>query len=263
MIFIAIVLLLATWLGGCGFVARNPNAPMQAGQWEFAMESTNADPTIFIESDLTGPSATGVSTSGLFATRLLKLQTGASIGGLFADCTGVQTSFSVSGNKVTASLSDGTTQLAQANATLAPDGKSLTGTFQLVGTTGLCDSAVTSSGTFMGKIVAPLNGTYSGTMSDGSQLTLQFTQDNSFRITATGTSSAQGVATSLSIGADSTPPPNYNHVIGAELSDPNGLATNVNGTTPFQVYAHLTADAAQLLFALNNGSWSTGTLAKQ
>jgi hypothetical protein len=253
---------------GCSGAAnsRNPPTPsqatMQAGQWEFTLASTGSNPKIFVEADITTTPLGGSQSSGT-GTALFWDQTGGRIAGLYDDCVGVQATFSISGNTVTALLFDATStnQIAHATANLSTDTKSMTGTFQLNGSA-LCAASVSPSGTFTGQVIAPLNGTYKGSLSDGSQLTIQVAQDSSFNISASGNSMLNGVTTNLTIGANSGSGA-YNNVIGATVSSDSGTATNVNGSGTFQVFGHFSPDASQLSFASYNGQWTTGTLTKQ
>jgi hypothetical protein len=237
-------------------------ATMQAGQWEFTIASANGNPNVFAEADVT-TAPMGGSLSSSTGTALFWPQTGGQIAGLYDDCVGLQATFSISGNTVTALLFPATAPnpVAQATATLSTDTKSMTGTFQLSGVTALCGAPVSASGTFTGQVIAPLNGTYKGALSDGSQLTIQVAQDSSFNISASGTSILNGVTTSLTIGANTRA--GYNNVIGATVSSDNGTASNVNGSGTFQVFGHFSPDASQISFASNNGQWTTGTLTKQ
>jgi hypothetical protein len=257
---------LAILLTGCGGGSSGSRTPtptqvvMQTGQWEFTIASTNGNPNIYLEADMAS-TPVGAIGSYITATALFWPQTGGSIAGLYDYCVNWQTSVSVTGNSVTVLLFSGSTQVAQATATLSPDGKSMTGTFQLNGVAGLCAAPVTASGTFTGQVIAPLNGTYKGSLSDGSQLTINVTQDSGYDITASGTSVLSGVTTNLTVGPNSGSAA-YNNVIGAAVSG-GGTATNVNGTQTFQVNGHFTPDASQLSFVSYNGQWSTGTLTKQ
>jgi hypothetical protein len=270
--FFSFVLLSAFFVGGCGGgTSTSPITPQQAniqtGQWEFTIASTNGNPNIFVETDLTEPqgmeSAIG---SYIYATALFWPQTGGGVAGLYDYCVNEQTSLSVVGNAVTAMIFEGSNQVAQATATLSADGKSMNGTYQLNTTIAangvICGGSLLSlTGTFSGQVVAPLNGTYKGTLSDGSALTVQITQNSSFDITATGTSVLPGVTTNFTLGPNPGSP-TYNNIIGATVSAP-GTATNVNGTQSFQVFGHFNPNASQVSFVSNNGQWSTGTLAKQ
>jgi hypothetical protein len=264
LIVVASLIVLAVMMSGCGATSSPTNPQnMQLGQWEFAVTSTNGSPVVYVETDLSnGGGTTGIG-SYINATAVFWNQTGGSIAGLYNYCLGTQTTFSVTGNNVTALVFVGSTQLAQATATLSSDGKSMQGTYQLSGTaTAVCSTPLSATGTFTGQFVAPLNGTYKGSLSDGSALMLQVTQDSNFGITASGTATLNGTTTNLTITPNSGPS-SLNNVIGATVSSPSGVATNVNGTGTFQVFGHFTPDASKVSFVINNGAWSTGTLTKQ
>jgi hypothetical protein len=263
---LCVFLLTAYCAIGCGGGSQTSISPtpqqasIETGQWEFTIASTN--PAVYVETDLTEPQGMESSIgSYIYATALFWNQNGGSIAGLYEDCVNWQTTLSVTGNAVTAMVFSGSTQAAQATATLSADGKSMSGTFQLNGVSALCSAPVTASGTFSGQLIAPLSGTYKGSLSDGSALTIQVTQNSSFDITSTGTSVLPGVTTNLTLGPNPGSPA-YNNVIGATISAP-GTATNVNGSQTFQVFGHFSPDASQLAFASYNGQWSTGTLTKQ
>jgi hypothetical protein len=254
-------------LCGCGGgSSTNPNTSpqnMQLGQWEFTVTSTNANPTVYVETDLSnGGGTTGIG-SYISATAVFWNQTGGSIAGLYDYCTGEQTTLSVTGNNVTALVFVGSTQLAQATATLSSDGKSMQGTYQLSGNgTAVCSTPLSATGTFTGQFISPLTGTYKGSLSDGSALTLQVTQDSNFDISASGTATLNGTTTSFTLTPNSGSS-SLNNVVGAAVSA-SGTATNVNGSATFQVFGHFTSNASQVSFASNNnGAWSTGTLTKQ
>jgi hypothetical protein len=259
---VASLIILAVMMSGCG-ATSSPTNPytspgnMQLGQWEFTVVSTNGSPAVYVETDLSnGGGKTGIG-SYINATAVFWNQTGGSIAGLYDYCIGEQTTLSVTGNTVTALVFVGSTQLAQATATLSSDGKSMQGTYQVGAATAVCSIPLSATGTFTGQFVAPLNGTYKGSLSDGSALMLQVTQDSNFGITASGTATLNGTTTNLTIT------PSLNNVIGATVSSTSGVATNVNGTGTFQVFGHFTPDASTVSFVINNGAWSTGTLTKQ
>jgi hypothetical protein len=255
--------------GGGGSSSTTPPTPqgatMQTGQWEFTIASTNGNPNTYVEADLT---STPVGAIGSYVTATVLFQTGGgTIGGLYNECVSFQTTFSVSGNTVTALLFQGSNQIAQATATLAADGKSMTGTTQWpsgIPGTGLCAGTPgPTSGTFTGQVIAPLNGTYKGSLSDGSQLTLQVTQDSGFDITATGTWVAQGVTTNLTSKPNSGSPAD-NNVIGAIVST-GGTTSNINRNSTFSVFGYFNPAGTQIqiIFGVGSGGGGTGTLTKQ
>jgi hypothetical protein len=125
----------------------------------------------------------------------------------------------------------------------------MNGSFQLTGGTSLCSTPVTASGTFPGQAIAPLNGTYKGTLSDGNPWTIQTMQNSSFDINSSGTTTAQGMTTNFSFATN----PRFaaaDSVIGATMTG-SGTATNINGSQ-------------QVSLVIENGSQlALGTLAKQ
>jgi hypothetical protein len=93
--------------------------------------------------------------------------------------------------------------------------------------------------TFTDNAITPLNGTFSGTITGSGQtqvVTIHVTQDSNFGLTVTGTSFQSGVTSTISISPNSNLP--FNTDIRGTFVYANGTATNVNGTSPFQVLAH-------------------------
>jgi hypothetical protein len=275
LLFVSIVLI---GCGGAGTSTTPPpptGATMQAGQWEFvATPSTGAKP-VYLETNLV--LSPGQVTSTVFNTNLF--QFGGAIGGLFSDCANFNTNASVTNGilggmaapQVGVLQSPGTSgPEANFTATIASDGKSVSGG-SYTDYASLCGLAPPkSSGTFTGYIVAPLNGTFVGTLSGSSagadQITIQVTQDSNFGITATGTSVQAGVTTNLSISPAGSPTDNtggYSNVIGATVQA-NGTASNVNGNSTFQVFGHLNPAGTQIqIVSVGRVGTETGTLTKQ
>jgi hypothetical protein len=253
---------------GAGSMQTSSNTPVmpqqgsiQVGQWEFTMSSTNGNQSVNVESDLTS-TPIGAIGSNPTATALYWKQIGGSLPNLYTYCLGLHTTLSVSGNTATALLFEGTNQLAKATATLSADGKSMNGSFQLSGATVPCGAPLMTSGTFTGQAIAPLNGTYKGSLSDGNQWTIQIMQNSSFDINATGTTTAQGVTTNLSFGPNSGSLA-HNDVIGATVTA-SGMATNVNGTPQSQLFGSFVPDASQVSVVISIGqTLALGTLMKQ
>jgi hypothetical protein len=247
--------------GGMGMQTSNMSPAAPTGQWEFTISSASGNPNVYVESDLIA-APMGETSSNMTGTALYWNQNGGSLALLYSYCLGVHTALSMSGNNITAQLFEGGNEVAQATATLSVDGKTMNGSYQLTSGTQLCGTPVATSGTFMGQAIAPLNGTYKGTLSDGNQWTVQITQSSGFDIMGSGTTIAQGVTTNFSFGPNSSSP-GYNNVIGATVSG-NGTATNVNGSQNLQIFGHFLPDASQVSFVINDGSQLViGTLAKQ
>jgi hypothetical protein len=138
----------------------------------------------------------------------------------------------------------------------------MNGSFQLSGATVACGAPLMTSGTFTGQAIAPLNGTYKGSLSDGNLWTIQIVQNSSFDINATGTTTAQGVTTNLSFGPNSGSL-THNDVIGATVKA-SGMATNVNGTQQSQLFGSFVPDASQASVVITSGqTLALGTLMKQ
>jgi hypothetical protein len=264
-ILCASAILIGCGAGGMQTSSNTPVMPqqgsIQVGQWEFTMSPTNGNQNVNVESDLTS-TPIGAIGSNPTATALYWKQIGDSLPNLNSYCLGLQTTFSVSGNTVTALLFEGTNQLAKATSTLSADGKSMNGSFQLSGATVPCGAPLMTSGTFTGQAIAPLNGTYRGSLSDGNLWTIQIVQNSSFDINATGTTTAQGVTTNLSFGPNSGSL-THNDVIGATATA-SGMATNVNGTQQSQLFGSFVPDASQVSVVITSGqTLALGTLMKQ
>jgi hypothetical protein len=234
---------------------------IQLGQWEFTISPANGNQNVYVESDLTSM-ADGEIVSNTTATALYWNQTGGSLTNLYSYCLGLQATFSVSGNTVTALFLEGTNEVARTTATLSADGKSMNGSFQLSDATAPCGAPIMSGGTFTGQVIAPLNGTYKGSLSDGNQWTIQMMQNSNFDINGSGMTTAQGVTTTLSFGLNSAAPA-HNNVIGATVTG-SGNATNVNGTQQLQIFGHFVPDASQVSFVITIGqNLAIGTLMRQ
>jgi len=133
-ILCASAILIGCGAGGMQTSSNTPVMPqqgsIQVGQWEFTMSPTNGNQNVNVESDLTA-TPIGAIGSNPTATALYWKQIGDSLPNLYSYCLGLQTTFSVSGNTVTALLFEGTNQLVKATSTLSADGKSMNGSFQL------------------------------------------------------------------------------------------------------------------------------------
>jgi hypothetical protein len=138
----------------------------------------------------------------------------------------------------------------------------MNGSFQLSGATVACGAPLMTSGTFTGQAIAPLNGTYKGSLSDGNLWTIQIVQNSRRDINATGTTTAQGVITNLSFGPNSGSL-THNDVIGATVTA-SRMATNVNGTQQSQLFGSFVPDASQASVVITSGqTLALGTLMKQ
>src|SRR5690348_3388708 len=99
---------------------------------------------------------------------------------------------------LTASISVGGNIDTAVSATVAPDGKSVSGSFSGGSLCGFISSGAT--GAFTGTLVLPINGTFSGTLSGTGQqcqVTLQIAEDSNFDITASGIVISAGTVTNI------------------------------------------------------------------
>jgi hypothetical protein len=244
--------------GSYGNGGGNPPAfgVMQAGQWEFVATPTNAPP-VFVETNLI------VSGTSVSATQP-NVELFEPNGSTFSACTNFTISASMA-NGVLAGTMTGVgsgVQTTFSGATVASGGISVSGGSYT--SPNLCGLAANqSSGTFTGNAIAPLNGTFSGTITGSGQtqqVAIHVTQDSNFGLTVTGTSVQSGVTSTISISPNSNLP--FNTDIRGAFVYANGTATNVNGTSPFQVLAHINPTATQITIIDQSGVQS-GTLTKQ
>jgi hypothetical protein len=213
--------------GGVGSSSTTPSTPqgptMQAGQWEFVATPSSGAPPVYIETNLA--LAPNQVTSGVFSTLLFKF---GGVGGQFSICDNYSINGIVANGILGGSLPDGVSGAtllvgssgveANFSATIASNGQSVS-SGSYTDTNGFCLwEPVNTSGTFTGYAVAPLNGTFSGTLSGSGQpqqVTLQITQDSNLGITASGTSVQTGVTTTLAISPAASG--SYSNVIGATV----------------------------------------------
>ena len=242
--------------GNGGSPTPTPNATMQAGQWEFVATPTNAQP-VFVEVNL------AISGDTVSAT-LPNIEIFQPNGSTFSACTNFTISASTTKGVLAGTLTGTGSGIATtfSGATVASDGKSVSGgSFSSPNLCGL--AANQSSGTFTGYAIAPLNGTFSGTITDSGQphqITIHITQDANFGLTASGTSIQSGVTSTLTVSPNSNLP--FNTDVRGAFVYAFGTATNVNGTAPFQVLAHINSAATQITI-LDQSGVQSGTLTKQ
>jgi hypothetical protein len=269
-----LTLVLCVALFGCGSGSYSngggsPSSPtMQAGQWEFVVTPSSGAPPAYIETNLT--LATNQVSSDPLNTVLFKF--GGTVGGQFSFCNNWALSavvangvFGGNGGGSLYSPGQGGPEAIFSGGTIASNGQSVSGG-SYTDNGSFCDlESAKTSGTLTGYTVAPLNGTFSGTLTGSTQpqqVTLQITQDSHFGITASGTSVLPGVTTNLAISPGGT---GLNNVIGATVQAV-GTATNVNGSSAFIVIGHFNPTGTQITVSEEQTSGfveGTGTLTKQ
>jgi|SRR5579859_6482722 len=230
---------------------------MQTGQWEFVLTPAKSVHPVYVEANLTASDAQ-ISSMEL-NTALLESRRPVDSG---SSCYGWATRNQLTSSKFSGKLfsPSSTPPLNEATyrATLTPDGQALYGGSYSGPVNGFC--AFTShgnKGSFTGYTVAPLNGTFSGTLrgrsSGPDEITLHFTQDSNFGVTASGTSQHAGVLTDLSISPAGSPSDftnGYSNVIGAMVSA-QGIAVRVNGTGSMVLFGHFDRKATRLQVQYN------------
>jgi hypothetical protein len=261
-------------------------ANLQAGQWEFVLTPSAPGqlPPFYVEANLT-VAGSSVYSSG--NNTLLFANQGAVANELPAQaCGNVALNATISGTTLSGTVDDAsspasTVPLTLSGATIASNGQSVSGGSYTATSTDcgfLSEGISGTSGTLSGYVVAPVNGTYSGTLNltgaSGSgvlgQLTLQVTQTG-LDASATGTLlTAQAVTTNLSTG----PTTGTTNATTGALVGLSGTATTLSTTDQFSLMCHVTQDGSQMtvfyldlvspLCLLNNSCvFATGTLNKQ
>jgi hypothetical protein len=249
------------------------NVTMQAGQWEFVVTPSNGDAPFYVEANLTDSGA-GVFASDSNATLYQNKTVDVGPTTISAAFCGVALNGNISGSALTGSLvfvAGGAAPLGTFSATIAADGQSISaGSY----TGGTCGFVTGSTGTLTGYIVAPLNGRFAGTLTSNEygpdQVSVSIAQNATFGITASGTSVENANTTALTVspgesgcGVGTV----CSNVIGAIVIASGGVATNVNGSSTFQVAGHFNTTATQLAIQVQyQGSsaveLTTGTLTK-
>jgi hypothetical protein len=252
------VLFALMWLAGCGVASSGSGGtggntgPGMQGAWEItAISNMPSGVQTLVEADFS-QSADNVSSGG----RQLVVAT---IQGGIAQVNpcSTQPSFSgtLNGTALSGTLTEGT-QSIQITGTLSADGKSATGTY-----TGGCMNG--DNGTFTASSIAPVSGTFSGTLTDNSNnpaaTTIQVTDGGNESFTAMGQVTDQNVMYNLSVSNGSQ--------IGA-LFGGAGTSSNANGSTQIVAAGHLTATATAIdAFVIGDETTGnliyTGTLSKR
>jgi hypothetical protein len=302
MVMKLVVAVMALFIAGCGGGSTQTLTPtptptptpsnLQAGQWEFVLTPAPGNPPLppgqpppfYVEANLT------VAGSSVFSSdsNTLIFANKASVAGELPESScNVALNATISGTTLSGTVNEAPSPLSTAPwtltaATIAANGQSVSGgSYSASATDNLCgfisDGISGPSGTLSGYVVAPVNGTYSGTLNltgaSGSgvlgQLTLQVTQ-NGFNASASGTLLRSGVTTNLATGATTG---TTNSTTGA-LVGLSGTATNINSTDLFTLLGHVTSDGSQMTVfyqdfvstscELNSSCvFATGTLNKQ
>jgi hypothetical protein len=258
---------LAMCVAGCGSGRAANNVVLQGGQWEFVVTPDNGGITMDIDANLPG---TNFNFGGTTATIVQPSQIGVvgSTAPIF--CTPFNINGTINGNGLSGKMNwgDTTQHFASFTGDLAADGQLISNGTYLGGACSVSDGPGTPGpefkGTFMGRTIAPVNGTYSGTLNSSLSatdlVTFVITQNADFSLNMSGMSVENSVSTTFMPAAQ----PLSSAVMGATVYL-NGKAMNVNGSNDFTFSGHLNPTATQLTVATMNVGNETvsGTLTKQ
>jgi hypothetical protein len=267
---LTLVVCLVIFLGGCGSAGMGSttnNVTMQGGQWEYTVVPANEVIPFVIDANL--PTTNSSFTVGNFAftnSSDIGFTNLAAPGG----CFDLALAFHASISGTTLKGEFGQPAFANFSGELTTNGQSIAiGTYSggFCSETGFYGPKI--KGTLTGSTIAPVNGTFTGTLNSSlygpDVVTLTITQNPDFSLKFSGTSVENGVTSdfiaSTSLGA--------NRVIGAIVSL-NGSTVNINGSETFGFAAHLNSNATQMtITGMNLGMGTaeyqavTGSLTKQ
>ena len=272
---LTLVVCLAIFIAGCGSssaangsVSTANNVTMQGGQWEYVVTPTNGSITMLLDANLPGTNAQLSATNAqIFQPSQVNLV--ASTSPIY--CSSFNIDASIRDSNLNGKLSWGypAAHFADFSGDLAANGQSISsGTYS----GGVCSAASGPGfsgpqikGTVTGYTIAPVNGTYSGTLTNSlygpDVVTFTIAQNPDFSLNVSGTSVVNGVSTML-VGSTQLL---SNFVTGATVNL-SGSAQNVNGSNSFDFSGHVNPTATQLTVALMNlGPTETliGALTKQ
>jgi hypothetical protein len=273
---LALMVCLEIFIAGCGSassantVTTANSVQMQSGQWEYVITPDNGSSypyTMLLDANVPGTNVQFAATNGLIFQPSHDLNPKV----LPIWCSAYNLDATIKANTIKADISwgDPAAHFADFSGELAANGQSISsGTYS----GGVC--SVTSGpgfggpqikGTVTGYTIAPVNGTYSGTLTNSlygpDVVTFTIAQNPDFSLNASGTSVVNGVSTVL-VG---NPLMLSSIVTGATVSV-SGSTQNVNGPNSFSFSGHLNPTATQLTVTLMNlGSTETltGALTKQ
>jgi hypothetical protein len=268
-------LTLAVCLGlfalGCGsgsMVNTANNVVMKGGQWEYVVTPTNGAAVMNFEANVPGTNVQFNGSSGSIFYPSEVPPTSSTTPQL---CGPLFVSGEINGDMVKGDfdLGDATKHFASFSGVLAANGQSLTsGSYN--GQTCVIGDNASFKGSFTGQTIAPVNGTYMGTLTSSAfgadVVTLTITQNADFSLNIAGTSVENGVTTVFASPATALPGGSPAAAVTGAMVGWGGTATNVNESQNFSFRGHLNAAATQLsvtLFQVGPTETVSGTLTKQ
>jgi hypothetical protein len=253
---------LAVVAAGCGSAAASLNSTaenftMQGGQWEYVVTPENGGTTMYFGTNApTSNSTFDVNNVAIFQPSQISLtqNTGP------VACQSYSLDGKIGGTKIEGKFDTPTGDFGSFSGQLSADGKSISdGKYSGQN----CDSSSKIKGTLTGYTVAPLNGTFTGTLTSDTQgsdiMTITFTQNPDKSVSMAGAFVEKGVTTSF-VGStgDSTAV-----FTGASVFF-GAYAANVNGNTLFAGMGHANPAATELTLQINGPNEAAiGTLKKQ
>jgi len=271
---LTLVVCLAIFIAGCGSAgARSTanNVTMEGGQWEYVITPDNGSTypfTMLLNANVPGTKVQFTATNALI---FQPSQIGLNPAPAPISCSAYNIDASIVGSTLNGKLSWGypAAHFADFSGDLAANGQSISsGTYS----GGVCSAASGPGfsgpqikGTVTGYTIAPVNGTYSGTLTNSlygpDVVTFTIVQNPDFSLNVSGRSVVNGVSTVL-VGSTQLL---SNFVTGATVNL-SGSAQNVNGSNSFDFSGHVNPTATQLTVAfMNLGPTETliGALTKQ
>jgi hypothetical protein len=269
-----LVVFLSLFVGGCGTASvgsssTTQNVAMEAGQWELAVVSdNNGSPNMYVDVNL---SQTNGAFGGTNAVIFQPSQIGVVAPTLPIYCGDFTIQATFSGSNLAGKFSWGqpAAHFADISGEVAANGQSISnGKYSGDACTVTAGPGVESpqiNGTLTGYTVAPVNGTYTGTLTSSlygqDVVTFTVTQNADYSLNISGTSVENGISSVIVPSTD----PLSNMVMGATVYM-QGKRTNVNGSDTFYFAGHVNPAATQLTVATMNfgpNETVTGTLTKQ
>jgi hypothetical protein len=267
---LTLVVCLGIFLSGCGSGGSGSanNVMMQGGQWEYVVVPSSGSIPMLIDMNLPG------SNGPLAASNAVIFQpseVGIPIQSGPVYCAGFNLNATISDSSLSGKFSWGqpVSHFANFSGNLAANGESIS-KGQYSGDTCVNDVGSGTTwphvqGTLEGYMIAPMNGTYTGTLNSNlygaDVVTLSINQNPDFSLNVAGTSTENGVTSSF---VPSTVPGD-NSVNGATVYI-NGSSKNINASGPLSLTGHLNPNATQITISfmtVGNNENITGALTKQ
>jgi hypothetical protein len=242
---------------------------MQSVQWEYVITPDNGSSypyTMLLDANVPATNVQFTATNALIFQPSHDLNPKV----LPIWCTAYNLDATIKGNTINADVGWGDTaaRFADFSGVLTANGQSISsGTYS----GGVCSGdsgpgvGPQIKGTVTGYTIAPVNGTYSGTLTNSlygpDVVTFTIAQNPDFSLNASGTSVVNGVSTVL-VGN----PLMLNSIVTGATVSVSGSTQNVNGPNTFSLSGHLNPTATQVTVTLMNlgpTETLTGALTKQ